>query len=210
MITYSKVIELPDSEPISLDEAKTHLEVQGTSKDAFITSLIKVARKKCESYAGLSLITQKRRVVLDYFPSDNMCRTIVPIILPYGPVQSIESFTYVDSNGSEQTINEGADGYSLDIHSDVARVFKLSDGSITEWPSTMTKPNVVTIEYIAGYDSVSGDTDFPDQALQAILLEVGSMFENRQNEIVGGNISELNANSMALLDDIKVYWNANC
>lgn len=209
MITYSKVIELPDSEPVTLEEAKTHLEVQLTSKDDYITVLIETARKACENYAGLSFITQKRRVVLDRFPGCyNWSASAKEIILPYGPVQSIDSFTYVASDKTEQTLTETTD-YFLDDHSGLARLFPMSDGELGAWPSTAIRPNAVVIDYICGYDSVSGDTDFPTQARQAILLQVATMFENRQDELVGTTVTELNMNSMALLDSIKVYWNAN-
>jgi|SRR6478609_1827951 len=210
MITYSKVIELSDSEPVTLEEAKSHLEVQGTSKDDYITVLIKVARKACENYAGLSFITQTRRVTLDHFPGCGHWQTSAKeIILPYGPVQSIESFTYAASDKTEQTINEGDDGYLLDDHSGLARVVPMSGGEIGSWPSTAVRPNAVVIDYVCGYDSVSGDTDFPTEAIQAILLQVGTMFENRQDEVIGTTVTELNTNSRALLDNIKVYWNAN-
>jgi len=209
MITYSKVIELPDSEPVTLEEAKTHLEVQGTSKDDYITALITTARKACETYAGLSFITQKRRVVLDRFPGCGyFSQSAKEIILPYGPVQSIESFTYTTSDKTEQELADGTD-YFLDDHSGLARVLPMSDGEIGSWPSTAVKPNAVVIDYICGFDSVSGDDDFPTQARQAILLQVGSMFENRQDEVIGTTVTQLNLNSMALLDSIKVYWNAN-
>jgi uncharacterized phiE125 gp8 family phage protein len=203
MIQYSIVTDQPDFEPVSLGDAKTHLEYVGTSKNGYITSLIKAARRMCEAYAGLSFITQTRRVKLDNFPCSKLY-----IELPYGPVQSVESFTYAKDDGTTGTLTEGTD-FILDIHSRVARVYPINaDGEVDTWPSDVRNiPHPVTIDYNAGYDDISGEA-LPEQIKQAILMQVASMFENRQDEQQGGN-SMVNWNSMAMLDTIKVTWNAN-
>lgn len=206
MILYSKVTEAPTDEPVTLDEAKNHLEVTGTSKDAYITSLIKAARRICENDAGLSFITQTRVVKLDRFPGCLPYHRHNPhreIILPYGPVAEVTDFTYFDSDGNPQTLSIDTDFY-FDGHSGVARL-----RPINSWPSTKLMPNAVSIEYTAGIDL---DDDTSEEYLpivkQAILLQVASFFENRQDE-VPGSMSEINWNSKTLLDSIRVTWNAN-
>jgi len=88
MIQYSIVTEQPDSEPVSLAEAKTHLEYAGTAKDNYITGLIKTARQLCESYTGLSFVTKERETKLDRFPCKlYICRPIFSTeacLKPYG------------------------------------------------------------------------------------------------------------------------------
>jgi uncharacterized phiE125 gp8 family phage protein len=201
MILYSKVIEVPDSEPVTLSEAKTHLEVTGDSKNTYITSLIKTARRMCEAYSGLSFVTQERKIILDKFPCGE-------ILVPYGPVQSIDSFTYVKPDLTTGTLVEGTD-FFFDDHSEVARLFPLEDGELDVWPDTAYRPNCVIIEYTAGYDDVSG-IPLPEQIKEAVLLQVAAMFENRQDELVGvASISRLDMDSKAILDSVKVYWNAN-
>lgn len=213
MILYSKVTEVPESEPVTVAEAKTHLEVTGTAKDAYIGALIKAARRICEADAGLSFVTQTRVIKLDRFPScwpwpyrygvHAMTNPYSEIILPYGPVLEITSFTYVDTEGADQTLAVDTDFY-FDDHSAVARLRPVSS-----WPSTNIMPNAVTIEYTAGIDL---DADTTEEYLpivkQAILLQVASFFENRQDE-VPGSMSEINWNSKTLLDSIRVTWNAN-
>jgi uncharacterized phiE125 gp8 family phage protein len=209
MIQYSRVTELPDGEPVSLEEAKTHLEISDDSKDTYILMQIKRARRMCEGYAGLSFITQEREVKMDYFPCNTPQNRYAEIIVPYGPVQDV-SVTYTDSNGDEQTLVQGTD-FKL-LSGDLARIVPLNEsGDIGSWPSTKNVPDCITITYTAGYDDVSGER-IPEEAKLAILLQVGTLFENRQDEVVGttGNASvQLNLNSKAILDNIKVYWNAN-
>jgi uncharacterized phiE125 gp8 family phage protein len=203
MIQYSIVTEQPDSEPVLLADAKNHLEYTGTAKDRYITSLIKSARKMCEAYSGLSFVTQTRRVKLDYFPCSKLY-----IELPYGPVQSVESFTYQKDDGTTRTLVSGTN-FVLDTHSRVARVYPInSDGEIDVWPTDLKNvPHAITIDYNAGYDDVSYEP-LPEPIKQAILMQVASMFENRQDE-QSGTTGMVNWNSMAMLDTVKVTWNAN-
>ncbi|WP_096232267.1 head-tail connector protein [Thermoanaerobacterium sp. RBIITD] len=52
------LIEGPELEPVSLEEAKLHLRVDGTEEDALISALISTAREFCESFTGRSLALQ--------------------------------------------------------------------------------------------------------------------------------------------------------
>jgi uncharacterized phiE125 gp8 family phage protein len=190
MILYSRVSVAPASEPITLEEAKAFLRVDGTDEDALITSLISVARSVCETYAGLSFAAQTRVVKLDRFPCSDK-----DIILPYGPVTAVTSVAYSDEDGNPQTVASG--GYTVDMQSGLSKI------RITEsWPSTDRIMNNVVVTYTAGYATV------PEVAKHAIKMTLASLYENRQDEVVGTVTTLLNWNSQALLDTIKVYWDA--
>jgi uncharacterized phiE125 gp8 family phage protein len=208
MITYSRVTEQPANEPVSLSDAKVHLEYTGTAKNAYITSLIKSARRICEGYSGLSFVTQTRQIKMDIFPSNGAF-----ILVPYGPVQSIESFTYLNDDGTTTTMVENTD-FIADYHSSVCRLFAVDEnGEIDSWPTDLRdRPQAITISYVAGYDEAINEP-LPELVKQAILLQVASMFENRQDEVAGSinmmNWNTINWNSIHLLDSVKVSWNAN-
>lgn len=201
MIVNSKVITQPTSEPVTLDEAKTHLRVDGDDEDTYITSLIKVARIMCEAYSGLSFLTQTREIKLDYFP----CARSIEI--PNGPVQSVDDFVYVDSDGNSVAMVDGTD-YRVDLHSDIARVQAVSSWPTNVWPTPGDQFNSVSIAYTAGYTNDDHDP-LPEVIKQAILMQVGSLYENRQDEVVGSMGHMINVNSQMLLDTVKVYHNAN-
>lgn len=206
MIVYSRITDQPSSEPVSLAEAKTHLEYTGTAKNAYIASLIKSARIMCEKYAGLSFMTQERRIKMDVFPTNHQ-----PIIVPYGPVQTIDSFTYLNDDGGTTTLVSGTD-FAIDSHSGMCRLYALEDGEVDSWPTDIRKyPQAITIDYTAGYDEAINEP-LPEQIRQAILLQVASMFENRQDEVAGSinmmNWNLISWNSLTLLDTVKVSWNA--
>lgn len=202
MIQYSIVTTQPDSDPVTLAEAKTHLEYTGTSKNSYITSLITTATRLCEAYTGLSFVTQTRRVKLDYFP-------LGYIELPYGPVQTVESFTYEKEDDTTVTLVEGTD-FILDKHSRIARLFPIGDdGTIDTWPTDLKEiPHPITIDYNSGYDDVSGEMT-PAQVKTAILMYVTKYFENRGDHQGKGFHDALPWECMHILDTIKVTWNAN-
>jgi len=196
MIIHSKVITQPESEPVTVAEARQHLRIDGTDEDSYIEILIKVARQLCEQYSGLSFITQSREIKLDRFP----CSSIIEI--PYGPIQTIDDFTYIDSSGDSQPLTETTD-FIVDIHSSPARV-----QYVNSWPSTLNRFSSVTIAYTSGYANDDHDP-IPEVIKHAMLLHIGSLYENRQNDVLGTSVNSLNMNSEYLLDTIKVYWNAN-
>jgi uncharacterized phiE125 gp8 family phage protein len=187
MIVYSRVIDSPESEPVTLEEVKTHLRIDGSDEDSYLTSLIVVARTICEAYAGLSFLTQTRVVKLDKLCGD--------VILPYGPVQSVSDFIYLDGDGTEQAI--ASDTYTLDTQSGLTKI------RVTEnWPDTNRTLNNVAITYVAGYETV------PEVIKHAIKMQVATLYENRQDEVVGQVGHMIGWSSQALLDTVKVYWNA--
>jgi uncharacterized phiE125 gp8 family phage protein len=203
MIIYSRVTDQPAVEPVTLAEAKVHLEYQGTAKDSYITGLIKTARRICEAYAGLSFVTQERSVKLDHFPFTHSY-----IDVPYGPVQTIDSFTYLNEDGTTTTMVENTD-FVVDTHSGICRLYAIdASGEIDLWPTDIkSRPNAITINYTAGYDEAINEP-LPEIAKQAMMMQIGSLFEQRE-DARQGEVTPIFWNSMTLLDMIKVTWNAN-
>lgn len=169
-IVYSNVTDGPDVEPISQDEAKLHLRVDHSADDDLIDILIQAARETVEAHTNRSLITQTRVIKLDNFPFG-------VLKLTHGPVQSLTSIDYTDSDEANQTLD--SDEYWKDLDSNIPRI-----KAKTSWPATFDKPNAVTITYVAGYGDAG--TDVPAKLRQAMLLIIGHLYENRQQVIVSG------------------------
>jgi uncharacterized phiE125 gp8 family phage protein len=201
MIIYPIVTSQPDTEPVTLDEAKQHLEYDGDRKDDMINRLITTARQACESYAGLSFVTQERSIRLDRFPCNRSY-----VYLPYGPVQAVISAEYIDTDGDTVTMVEGTD-YEVAIYGGVARFYPITDGVRSAWPSDVDSINeAITIVYQTGYDSVSG-LPLPGVAKQSILMVLTRLFENRGDQ--GTKDGILTWDVQTMLDTIKVTWNAD-
>jgi uncharacterized phiE125 gp8 family phage protein len=187
MIIYPKVTTPPAEEPVTLTQAKAQLKVTDTTEDTLITRLITVARQMCEADSGRSFITQERTVKLDRFPCGD-------IILPYGPVQDVDDFTYIDTAGVEQTLTVNTH-YKEDLHSDIARL-----RAVDSWPQAKDEMNSVTVVYTAGYGDAA---DVPECAKQAILQQLASLHQNREDE-TNGPLTLISWHSRRLLDPIRV------
>ena len=93
------VLVAPTAEPVTLDEAKEQLRIEAsfTEDDSYITSLISVARDRCESYCNQFFTVQDIKILYQGF-----IPTIIP--LPY-PDLTVTSVTYTDTDGALQTVN---------------------------------------------------------------------------------------------------------
>ena len=183
-----KVITPPASEPLTLDEAKLHLRVDGTDEDSLITSLIVAARQGAEHLTGRALMPQTLELALDEF-SDK-------IKLPRPPFVSVTSVTYVDLMGDTQTLD--ASGFVIDDHSEPARIVRPYG---VFWPFTRCQPNAVLIRYQAGYAHAA---TVPDEIKSWMLLRVGMLYANRESVATGVSVTSVPYVDR-LLDAYRVY-----
>lgn len=207
----------PATEPITTAEAKSHLRVDISDDDALIGGLITAARETAENILSRALITQTWQLVLDSFPGGSRVlsrfpsnTTVQPYTamspwylsggfkLPFPPLQSVSSITYVDQDGNSNTV-PSAD-YVVDTAHEPGRVFLKYGAS---WPSVALQPAAgVTIEYVAGYGDAS---DVPQAIKQAMLLIIGDLYEHREAVVVGTTAKEIPLGAMALLWNYRIF-----
>jgi uncharacterized phiE125 gp8 family phage protein len=174
-----KVVTPPTVEPVTLEEAKSHLRVDFTDDDAYIQGLISAARGYAEGVQKRSLAPQTLELTIDSFPSK--------ISLQRGPVRSVGSVKYTTRDGNSNTI--ASTDYMLSAAGDVI--------PLVNWPSDLLLPaDGVQVQYAAGY------TEIPATTKQAILLMIGHWYENREAVVIGQAPSELPlaVNSLLWLD----------
>lgn len=180
----------PAEEPLTATEAKAHLRVDNTDDDTYITSLITAARVHVENWLGKKLITQVLILHLDQFP-----QSAREIVLPYGPVQTVDSIAYLDSSGATATFTTFREAIG-----EISRVVP-TYGNV--WPPTQPVIDAVQIEYTTGY----GDADdVPKTIKQAMLLLIGNWYANREQVVVGTIVAELPQAVTALLSAERVDW----
>lgn len=149
----------PVGYPVTLDEAKQHLRVDQNDDDALIEAFIAAATDHLDGPDGIlgrAILPQTWREKWDAF------QPMFP--LRFGPAGAIVSMTYTDSSGAPQSIIDARLAASLGVW----RVAPALGGS---WPSGSD----VSIEYAAG------SADVPAPLKVAILLHVGSLYENRES-----------------------------
>lgn len=175
-IMYSTVFTAPAVEPIGIEDiGKTHIKVDADDEDSLLALFIQAAREYVEDITGRSLITQTREVTLDHFPCTETIR------LSHGPVQSITSVKYQDTDDAEQTLS--ADSYWTDIKSNVARIVIKNS-----WPATKRRPNAVTIRFVSGYGASA--TTVPAALREAVLIVFAWMYENRDQPVPSGLVDQ--------------------
>lgn len=137
---YTAQTIAPTAEPISLAQAKRQLRVDGTDDDTFIAGLITAARSYVENYCSSQLVVATYQQKLDKFPCGDT------ISLNYPPLINVSSITYVDSDGTTQTLSTTV--YSV-LTTEKPGKIKLKYGQ--SWPSIRSQPDAVTITFRAGY-----------------------------------------------------------
>jgi uncharacterized phiE125 gp8 family phage protein len=160
----------PPGEAISLAEAKAYLKIEDEAEDGLVEALIVAARLHCEAVAGIALMSQSWRLVLDDLPGDGV------IALPVTPFQSLSAITVFDEDGDPQ---------------------ELVTAGVLEGPDRLVVPRAlfagvkrrgrqgVEIDYVAGF----GDEpeDVPAGLRQALMVLVGHWYENRTAVVVAGS-----------------------
>jgi hypothetical protein len=101
--------------------------------------------------------------------------------LSYGEVASITS-AVVTSDSSTA-------GFTF---SPISQIFKFDDDFD------------VTQEVIVTYDA--GYTETPKAAVMGILMMVSSMWENREDTVIGMTVADIPLKSTSILDSIKLEW----
>ena len=161
---------LPAVEPLSLDDVKHYLRVDGTNDDSLISSLITTSRLHIEAALGLALITQGWRYQFSSWPKGN-------VILPLRPVQLISQITVVDHN--DQPTQLATDTFTLVGSAGPASILIDSDARIAPGRKRLG----IEIAFKAGYGDAPQDVPAPIR--QALSLLVGHWYEHREAAILG-------------------------
>lgn len=161
-----KMITGPATEPVTVSELKTHLRIDSTTEDTYLSTLIQTAREDCEQFQNRAYITQTWERVLDTWPR-------FPFRLPMPPLVSVTRIDYHDTLDVE--ITWAASNYYVDTDSEPGRV---GLGYNIVLPTTTLRAlNAIKIQYVAGYGAAA---DVPQRIKHAILMLCGHYYENRE------------------------------
>jgi uncharacterized phiE125 gp8 family phage protein len=152
VLDYSlSLVTGPTNLPVSLVEAKKHCEVatSDTTHDTQIRGLIRTATELVERDSRQKLVCQTWDQKSDAWPGSNA------LLLRVGPVLSVSSVKYVDTDGNEQTW--GAANYSVDTARGRPAIWQAYS---VDWPSSSTRTieNAITARCVVGFgDAVTAD-----------------------------------------------------
>lgn len=182
----------PTVEPITRAEAKAHSRVTVSDDDEYIDALIAATRDRIENHTKRALLTQTWRLTLDSFPLGRR-----DIILPWSPLQSVTSITYVDTNGDTQTW--ASSNYTVDTGATPGRVRLAYD---VLYPSIRHQPNAVTVTFVAGYGAAA--SALPAGIVHACKILFGHYYDNREPVVTGTVATPIPETWKALLGPYRV------
>lgn len=187
------LVTAPAVEPISLVEAKHHLEVTVSDRDWLILDLIRGARHRAEGITGRQLITATFDEQLDDVPCWNV------IALPRPPLIAVTYIKYVDTAFAVQTWDPTL--YQVDApQGPFARRGRIRPVPSATWPVARTDfMNTMTVRFTAGYGAAGHLV--PADIRQAMLWMIADAFENR-GDVAGAVVGQ---RSLALLTPYKVH-----
>lgn len=179
----------PTVEPVTLAEAKLQCALPPDDDGNHVKSVqvatrlrraIRTARVSCENYTRRAFLTQTWQLNLDGWPyKDSRYQhrnyefaglgpegRLAEIHVPKPPFQSIVSFTYVDVQGTTQTVASWGT-FQTDPGSETQPA-RLLPPYLLPWPPTRLIANAIQLQFVAGY----GDTGatVPQNINDAILL----------------------------------------
>ena len=222
MSVQLKLITPPAVEPVSLAETKAFmaLDASFTQDDAVIVSLITAARTYAEHYCTRAFYNQTWQLSKDWFPFFMGESTLpatghnegywtwayyfngVTFRIPRPSLVSVTSITYLDSTGTQQTIDPST--YYADTASEPGRIVPKA-GSYWPWADSYF-PGGVQITYVAGSYGDGSETDTcPETIKTAIKLLVGHWYNNREAS-TASTLATTPMGVNALLDTVKFTY----
>lgn len=176
--------------PVSLAEAKDHLNVDYDDKDELVAALIGAATLWAEAVTARRFVEQTVEWILPHWPR--------VIRLPVAPVRAsdgIVSIKYYDAADALQTLP--ASDYVVRQDGETVCIVPLA-GLV--WPPLSTTPAAepVVVRFVVGHPTDASPPGVPDNVKAAIKLHVEAHFDR------GDDMEKLIAAAQALL--LQEVW----
>jgi uncharacterized phiE125 gp8 family phage protein len=176
----------PAIEPIDRDDVKQHLRIGGGDEDNYLDGLITAARQFVEERTGRQLITATWKETRYRFPECEWTLDRPDLI-------GVSSLTYkLASDGTVTTLASTDYTVSTNGHRGV-----VVPAFGTSWPGARYEIDAVALTYTSGFGATAASV--PQAIKQAMLLLIGSWYENREAVMVGTISKEVEFAVEALL-----------
>jgi len=156
----------PATEPVTKEQLKAFSRVVSDLEDQLLDTLIRSARRECETYMKRSLITQTKVLTVKALGTS--------IDLPLGPVQAVTAVEYLDADdGTYKPID--SDVYKLSHMNRFTSEVRIVAGIDANVDRDSEEAYRVT--YTAGYGDAGSDV--PADVQVGILIAAHNIYENR-------------------------------
>jgi len=186
-----EVINHPDSEPLSFEQAIIYLrEDENLVNKDEIESFITVARTWVEEFLRRPILSTGFTYYLDSFGGD-----YTQIVLPRPSVSDVSEVRYVDEQGQSQVLS--SELYRVDTKTLLPRITPAYSES---WPCLYDEINAVQIDFTAGYENAAA---VPKPIIQAIKMLTKHFYDNR-DIVESGSVTEVPITVERLLGTYRV------
>jgi uncharacterized phiE125 gp8 family phage protein len=179
----------PADEPLTVEEAKAHLRVDGSADDVLIGSLILTSRLHIEAALGLALISQSWKVVLDAWPKAG------DVLLPLWPILDVDEVRVLAADGTPSVVDP--DVYIVDTASRPCRIVRRR-----ALPSPGRLKGGIEIDLTTGFGESADDV--PSPIRQALLLLVAHWYERRDPLDIGAPSTRIPDAVSSLLEPYRL------
>lgn len=188
ILEQPKLLTPPQTEPVSLEEAKLALRITDASEDSLLQGYIKAAREYGEDFTGWAFGAETRITFGGAFPKSDF------IELRQYPLIEVIKFSFKDYTGQETVLAGGVD-YLTDTDSAFGRVVLPYNKN---WPGAILYPvSPIRIEFKAG-DAAR----LPELYKQAMLLHIGIMYRFRDEAIPAPEMQTI----ITLYNKYRLRW----
>jgi uncharacterized phiE125 gp8 family phage protein len=181
----------PSVEPITTSEAKTHLNVSGTSKDTYIGTLVVTARRQIERYLNRALINQSWKVYYDCWKHE--------LLIPFGKLSTVTTVKYYNEAGTLTTLDANT-YYWVVTTTEPGRIVRKHDVTYPELQDG--RPDAIEIAFTAGFGAAGSAV--PDDIKHAMKLLITNYYEHR-GDIVIGQVNKIPSYVTDLIHSYKLY-----
>ncbi len=171
----------PATEPITIEEVKLAAKIDTAADNAFLTRLIKEVREEVEDKTGRAIITQTRKLILDYFIAGY-------VELPGAPLQSVVDIITIADDATETTF--AASNYFVDTGAEPGRVALRTAGV---WPLVFRPYAGIVIQYKCGYGD---EASAVPESLKHALIEKATMRYRYREGLVAISALDLTNNTI--------------
>lgn len=182
----------------TLAKAKAHLKITGTAENSYIDALIDVAEMELSKYCWRQFLTCLQKAyfrVPENWTINGFANNLLRVELNGGPCQSVVSVQYYDEDNALQTLDTA--DYIVESNLEPAII------TIINPPSFSTKmDSQLIVNFYGGYASSSV---VPHPIQQAILIRIGTLYEQRQEIALGVSVSEIPLTCVRLLSNYRLF-----
>lgn len=162
--------------PVTMQELKDHAQIRHVAEDDLLSSnfggYLADAVEEVEARGQVSLISQRRRLVLDRMPCSES------ILAMRGPLASVEEIGYLDADGVAQTL--ATTYYRVDVRSKRGGVYFRDTSGITVDDGDA----VVWIDMTCGFGNTAAQV--PAQWRELVAVVATHAYERRELASGGG------------------------